>query len=172
MKKYIMSLLVILSICFQLTAQKVIIDDVNFSLFEGSDGYPTSSFENGKLEIAIDQSWPNSTLLITYYSSSGKEIVSRGLTTDARYGYSADEIVKPLRVRDIYIFMENYSGGKNMAFQVCQLTMNPVNEAFLPMAIYMQIFVNDSLYLSSTVKYSSSTWNELISLLKRYQKYL
>ena len=172
MKRYLILLTFILSICSQIAAQKVIINGVNFSLFEGSDGYPTSSYENGKMEISIDQSWPTSVLLITYYSSTGKEIVCRGFTTDALYGYSANEIVKPLRVRDVYIFKENYSGDKSMAFQVSQLTINPVDEPFLPMAIYMQIFVNDSLFLSSTVEYSTQIWNELTSLLKKYQKYL
>lgn len=171
MKKYLTTLCFILLMCLQLSAQKVVIDDINFLVDEGSG--EESKYENGKLEIMIDHSMSVPTLLLSYYSSTGKEIACKGFTTDASYGYEAnEEIVSPLRIRDVYVFKENFSSGREKMLHVCQVTLKPESESFLPMGIYITIFLNDSLYISSMAEFSTSTWNEVTSILKSYQKLL
>ncbi len=40
------------------------------------------------------------------------------------------------------------------------------------MAIYLQIFNEKGLFLSSTVEFSSTNWDKLVTLYKKYLRYL
>lgn len=150
------------------------INNINFSLFKGSDGKPTSSYENGKLDITLAQG-TDYCLLLNYYSYQGQEIEARGFCNcnKIKYAYNSNVVNgKLFRVRNIHIFREYLQSGKTHSLQISQLSMSSENETFIPHAIYIQYFVNDSLYISSTVEYSTSSWNELVAIIKKFQSHL
>ncbi len=154
-----------------LKAQKVELNNINFSLFENSNDAPASSYKNGKLIISIDYG-SEPVFLIQYFSSNGKEIVCRGFTSTSLYALVPEESKKTFRIRNLYALKENYSHGQSMVFQMCQLCIDRDDKPFTPMAIYLQIFNEKGLFLSSTVGFSSTNWDKLVTLYKKYLKYL
>ncbi|MCM1336675.1 MAG: hypothetical protein NC187_03260 [Candidatus Amulumruptor caecigallinarius] len=145
---------------------------VSFSLFDGSDGAPTSSYGNGHIEIKIDPEEHNS-LIIIYYSSNGKHIKEKYISREAEYGFEEEEVKEPLlRAKDIYVFIDSSSKTRRKAFQVSKLCMAPESKPFVPHTIYIQYFVNGSLKISATMEYSEAAWDDLEKVLKKFQNYL
>lgn len=144
--------------------------DVNFSLFKGSDGHPTESYENGVADFyLVEMDGLNSGktfgLFFDFFTESGNRIYAGALGNESKYRHIANPSKDEMGfvIKDLTILKEDYTNSSRLlCIYLITDKQNPTQD---PYAIRTQIYENEELYISASLEYSLENWKKLKSIL-------